>query len=154
MKIIKGIKTILRLPIQSIGKAVDRFMVCFFPRSRTYLVHAINRYRWLSNALRRCAGKPLFFGKNQLPVEDLFSSLSMDIQSLAIKIILKIGKFVLCHQKIKKICKYLLRYFPTLRNKLAQAFYTPHDYFYSSSAILNTVRLSPKAKSIYKLLEK
>ena len=109
MKIIKGIKTILRLPIQSIGKAVDRFMVCFFPRSRTYLVHTINRYRWLSNALRRCAGKPLFFGKNQLPVEDLFSSLSRDIQSLAIKIILKIGKFVLCHQKIKKICKYLLR---------------------------------------------
>ena len=56
MKSIKGIKITLRLLIQSVGKNIDRFMVCFFPESRTYLVHTVNRCTLLSNILHWCTG--------------------------------------------------------------------------------------------------
>lgn len=141
MKSIKGIKITLRLLIQSVGKNIDRFMVCFFPESRTYLVHTVNRCTLLSNILRWCTGKPLFSEKNEAP-------------TVGKKVIQYIGKFVLSHQKIKEICKYILSYFPSLQKKLKQQFYMQYSSFYNSSTILNTAELSPKSEFIYKLLSK
>lgn len=138
MKFIKGIMTTLRLLIQPFGRAIDRFMVCFFPDSRTYLVYTINRCTWLSNILRWCTRKPLFYEKTRL---------------LQKKIILHIGKFVISHQKLRKICKYILSHFPSLQKKLQQQIYIQHSSL-NIKSILNRVELSPKSAYIYKLLLK
>lgn len=154
MKSIKRITTTLQLLIQSVRKSIDRFMVCFFPESRTCLVHTVNRCTWLSNILRRCTGKPLFSGKNKAPTVGLFLSCRTDIKFILKKVIQYIGKFVLSHQKIKEICKYILSYFPSLQKKLIQQIYMQYSSFYNSSTILNTAELSPKSEFIYKLLSK
>jgi hypothetical protein len=154
MKSIKRITTTLQLLIQSVRKSIDRFMVCFFPESRTCLVHTVNRCTWLSNILRRCTGKPLFSGKNKAPTLRLLSSFCADIKLILKKTVLHIGKFVLSHQKTKKTCKHILCYFPPLQSKLKQLFYTAPHSFLDSSSILNTVGLSPKSEAIYKLLSK
>jgi len=154
MKSIKGIKITLRLLIQSVGKNIDRFMVCFFPESRTYLVHTVNRCTLLSNILRWCTGKSLFSEKNEAPTVGLFLSCRTDIKLILKKIVLHIGKFVLRHQKLKNICKNILCCFPPLQRKLKQLFYTASHSFLDSSSILNAVGLSPKSEAIYKLLSK
>lgn len=107
----------------------------------------------VSSIMRRCTRKYLFSGENELYAKGVLSSLCVVIEFATRKNILKIGDFILCHPKIKKIFKYIFRCIPALRKKIEQLYYT-HPKYYSSSAILNTARLSPKAESIYKLLSK
>lgn len=144
-----GVRTALRVILQLIEKVSNRFLLCILYQIRIWPVCSTNHCPCLRNALRRWTGRPLQTGEEELP-GSFFVSLWVDVEHLIKKFLSVAISFVLRHPVLKDGCLRALASFPGIRDRMRSI--ACADVAQSVHSILNTDRLSPRARKIYELL--